>query len=392
MGTRKSNHEGSIYKDKQGRWRGVISLPSVNGKTKKKYVYGKSKKEAVEKMNEILTQLRTSTYIEPCRITLYEWLCTWLETYCKNAVRITTYINYETYIHKHIKDTIGGHRLCNLNTLIIQEFYNEKSRNGKLDGSGGLSPKTMKNMHNMLHHALDKAVQLDMIAKNPSDYTALPKRKKTEMRFFTVDEQKQLQEAIKGHRLEMAILLSLYTGIRQGELLGLTWKHVHLESNHCSYIRIVQSVNRTKSSYDSDIGKTKLSIQEPKTPNSIRTIPLLPDIAEKLREYRIQQEHYFTSNGLPETDFVFTTKTGNLVDPRDFQRDFKQLLKKKKIREINLHGLRHTFATRALESGMSAKTLSKILGHSSVGFTLDTYAHVTDALKIEEMSGMQNFL
>lgn len=111
MGTRKSNHEGSIYKDKQGRWRGVISLPSVNGKTKKKYVYGKSKKEAVEKMNEILTQLRTSTYIEPCRITLYEWLCTWLETYCKNAVRITTYINYETYIHKHIKDTRRHHLL-----------------------------------------------------------------------------------------------------------------------------------------------------------------------------------------------------------------------------------------------------------------------------------------
>ena len=92
------------------------------------------------------------------------------------------------------------------------------------------------------------------------------------------------------------------------------------------------------------------------------------------------------------TEMVFTTKAGNLVDPRDFQRDFKQLLKRKGLREINVHGLRHTFATRALESGMNIKTLSQILGHSSVAFTLDTYAHVTEDLKFEEMSAMKSFL
>ena len=389
---RNANGEGSIIKDKRGFWRGAVSLPCSDGKYKKKYVYGKTRKEVAEKMNEIIGQLRTNTYIEPCRTTLYSYLCMWLETYCKNEVRMTTYVNYETYVHKHIKDTIGGYRLCDLSTIIIQQFYNDKTKNGKLNGSGGLSPKTMKNIHDMLHRALDQAVKLDMIPKNPSDFIVLPKRKKPEMRFLTVDEQQKLQEAIKGHRMEMPILLALYTGVRQGELLGLTWKNVHIDLNGQSYIRIVQTVNRTKAVDENKDTKTEISINEPKTKHSVRTIPLLPDIAIKLSEYHEKQINYLVKNGFPDNGFVFTSTTGTIIEPRDFQRDFKKILNQNGIREVNVHGLRHTFATRALESGMSVKTLSKILGHSNVGFTLDTYAHVTERLKAEEISGMSDFL
>ena len=135
-----------------------------------------------------------------------------------------------------------------------------------------------------------------------------------------------------------------------------------------------------------------LTLNEPKTSNSVRTIPLLPEIAEKLYNHKTEQEKFSKEHSLPITGFVFTSANGNMIDPRDFQRDFKKLLKKHGIREINVHGLRHTFATRALESGMSVKTLSKILGHSNVGFTLDTYAHVTENLKVEAISEMQHFL
>lgn len=389
---RNANGEGSIIKDKRGFWRGAVSLPCSDGKYKKKYVYGKTRKEVAEKMNEIIGQLRTNTYIEPCKTTLYEYLCMWLENYCRNEVRMTTYVNYETYVYKHIKDNIGGYRLCDLSTIIIQQFYNDKAKNGKLNGSGGLSPKTMKNIHDMLHRALDQAVKLDMIAKNPSDFIVLPKRKKPEMRFLTVEEQQKLQEAIKGHRMEMPILLALYTGVRQGELLGLTWKNVHIDMTGQSYIRIVQTVNRTKAADENKDTKTEISINEPKTKHSVRTIPLLSDIAIRLSEYREKQNNYLVKNGLPDNGFVFTSTTGTIIEPRDFQRDFKKILNQNNIREVNVHGLRHTFATRALESGMSVKTLSKILGHSSVGFTLDTYAHVTEMLKAEEISGMGDFL
>ena len=389
--SRNGNGEGSIYKDKQGRWRGQVTLPSTDGKVHRKYFYGKTRKEVSDKVNELMRQLRTNTYIEPSKVTLYEWLCTWLDTYC-NELRMTTFVNYETYIHKHIKDKIGGYRLCDLTTAVIQQFYNDKSKNGRLNGSGGLSPKTLRNLHNMLHKAMTQAVNLNMIQKNPTDFVVLPKRQKVEMRYFTIEEQKHLQEAIKGERLEMAILLDLYTGMRQGELLGLKWENVHIDLNGQSYIRIVQTIYRVKNMDKNAESKTKLCINEPKTKHSVRTIPLLPEIAKRLADYHEEQADYIVKNGFTDIGFVFTSTTGTIIEPRDFQRDFKKILNKNGIREVNVHGIRHTFATRALESGMSVKTLSKILGHSSVGFTLDTYAHVTDELKIEEISCMGDFL
>lgn len=387
-----SNGEGSIYKDKQGRWRGQVTLPSVNGKVRRKYFYGQTRKEVADKVNELMNQLRNNTYVEPSKVTLYEWLCEWLEIYCKPEIRMTTYVNYETYIEKHIKDTIGGYKLCELNTALFQMFYNEKAKNGRLDGKGGINAKTLRNMNNMLHKALELAVNMDMITKNPTNFVVLPKNHKKEMRFFTVEEQKRLQEAIKGDRLEMPILLALYTGVRQGELLGLKWKYVYLDLKGESYIKIAETINRVKNTDKNIPTKTALAVNMPKTPHSIRTIPLLPDIAKRLAEYKLEQERIRMENGFPYNDYVFTSVNGAVMDPRDFQRDYKLILKRNGIREVNVHGLRHTFATRALESGMSPKTLSRILGHSSVGFTLDTYAHVTDELKAEEMAGMNGFL
>lgn len=388
---KKGNNEGSIYKDKQGRWRGQVTLPSADGKIKKKYFYGKTKKEVTEKVNELLNQIRTNTYIEPCKMTLYEWLCTWLETY-NGDIRMTTKVNYDIYVHKHIKKSIGGYKLCELNTLIIQQFYIDKSKNGRIDGAGGLSPKTLRNLHNMLHKALNQAVYLDMIQKNPTDFAVLPKSQKKEMRYFTIEEQKRLQEVIKGHRLEMAVLLDLYTGMRQGELLGLTWKNVHIDLDGQSYIKITQTLNRIKNPDSSSEHKTMLAINEPKTSHSVRTIPLLPEIAERLAMHRLGQENYHQQNDYPPSEFVFTSTTGTPIEPRDFQRDFKKILQKNNIREVNVHGIRHTYAVRALESGMSVKTLSAILGHSSTAFTMDVYGHVTEEFKHDEISRMKSFL
>lgn len=200
--TKKANNEGSIYKDKQGRWRGQVTLPSTDGKVKKKYFYGKTKKEVTDKVNELLNQLRTGTYVEPCKMTLYEWLCTWLDTF-NSDIRMTTKVNYETYVHKHIRNTIGNYKLCELNTLIIQKFYMDKSKNGRLDGAGGLSPKTLRNLHNMLHKALNQAVYLDMIQKNPTDFVVLPKRHKKEMRYFMKFQYKLInQQDEKNHLSE----------------------------------------------------------------------------------------------------------------------------------------------------------------------------------------------
>ena len=390
--SKRGNQEGSIYKDKQGRWRGVVTLYNANGKQKKKYFYGKTKREVTEKVNTLLNELRTNTYIEPCTTTLYQWLITWLDIYCRNDVRSSTLVNYETYADKHIAPTIGNIRLCDLNTIILQRFFNDKYRNGKLRGKGGLSPKTIKNMHDMIHRALNKAVQLEMIPKNPSDFVTLPKQIRRERRFLTVEEQQLLQAHLSESHIGTAILLDLYTGMRLGELLGLMWKNVHIEIGESYYIKVTQSLNRVKNYSRLCSNNTLLEIGLPKTSHSIRTIPLLPEIVDVLRKHRSDQEQYYRLKGIQSNGYVFTTLEGTWIDPRNFQRDFKLLLRKCGIREINVHGIRHTFATRALESGMSVKTLSKILGHANVGFTLDTYAHVTDDLMTDEIAHLQGFL
>lgn len=159
-----------------------------------------------------------------------------------------------------------------------------------------------------------------------------------------------------------------------------------------SYLRVTQTLNRIKNPDSTSSKKTLLAIGTPKTSYSIRTIPLLPEIADKLYQHKLNQERFVAENNLPKSEFVFTATNGKAIDPRDFQRDFKKLLQRYSIRIINVHGMRHTFATRSLESGMDIKTLSRILGHSSIQITLDLYAHVTDQLQAEHMANLQCFL
>lgn len=136
---KKGNSEGSIYKDKQGRWRGVVTLYCADGVPKRKYFYGKTKREVTEKVNNTLSEIHNNTYTEPNKITFYEWMSLWLDTYCRGELKQTSIINYETYIEKHIKPTIGNVRLQDLTPIVLQKYYQEKSKNGRIDGNGGLS-------------------------------------------------------------------------------------------------------------------------------------------------------------------------------------------------------------------------------------------------------------
>lgn len=389
---KKANNEGSIYKDKNGLWRGAVTLYCENGIPKRKYLSGKNKHEVTEKVNKLLNEVKYGDYTEPSKITLYEWMNIWLDMYCRGVLKQTTVINYETYIEKHIKPTIGNIKLCDLNPMIMQRFYQEKFRNGKLIGKGGLSPKTMHNLHTMIHTSLDKAYKMQYINRNIADFVTPPKLVKHERKFFTVEEQMELQKYLPDERIGMAVLLDLYTGLRMGELLGLPWKNVHFDFNGTSYIKIDQTISRIRNPDKSSPQKTLLIFSTPKTSYSVRTIPLLPEIAQKLYEHRQEQERWLSENGYPDIGLVFVSQNGQPIDPRNFQKTFKCMLKRHNIRIINFHGIRHTFATRSLESGMDIKTLSRLLGHSSIQISLDLYAHVTDQLQLEHISNLEMFL
>lgn len=322
------NGEGSIYKDKNGRWRGAVTLYCENGTPKRKYLSGRTKREVTEKVNKLLNEVKYNDYTEPSKITFYEWLMIWIDMYCIGQLKPSTTVNYEAYIDRHIKSSIGNIKLCDLTPLMLQRFYQEKYKNGRLDGTGGLSAKTMHNLHTMIHTALDKAYKMGYVNRNVSDLVTVPKIVKQERRFFTVEEQTELQKYLPDERIGMAVLLDLYTGLRMGELLGLPWENVHLDLNGDSYIKITQTINRIKNPDRNSPQKTILFFDTPKTKYSIRTIPLLPEIAEKLSQHREKQQHLISENGWKDTGLVFLTSTGTPFDPKNFQNAFKAMLKR----------------------------------------------------------------
>jgi hypothetical protein len=174
---KKGNNEGSIRKRADGTWEGRYSDGrNENGRQIQRSVYGKTRKEVSDKLNAILYQKQNGTYVTPNKITLSNWLCQWLHNYAEITVRPSTYISYEGYVYNHINPVLGNMAIQQITPVMIQNFYNQKYESGRVDGNGGLSAKTIRNMHNMLHQSLDQAKINGVILTNPTDGTVIPKQ------------------------------------------------------------------------------------------------------------------------------------------------------------------------------------------------------------------------
>jgi integrase len=226
-----------------------------------------------------------------------------------------------------------------------------------------------------------------MIPKNPAadGRVTLPEApKKKDIRVFTPDEQKAIEKACRGERWGMIILLDLYSGMRQGEILALAWKDVDFEKRTIS---ISKQLSRLKNFNPNIPGKTILAVQ-PYTKNSNdRVISISPAIVDKLKAYKAAEDANKAkwAEAYEDNNLVFCREDGHFVEPKTFQEFFKKTLKDAGVADGNVHALRHTFATRALEAGIPVKVVSKILGHSSIQITLDTYSHVLPELQDEAM-------
>ena len=352
------------------------------GKPKRISRYAKTKAEAVDLLHELEYQIHHMRQIDPTSTTLADWLRYWLETYKMHNLKQSTYVSYRGYIEKHVAIAFPTMKLKDLTARELQEFYNFKI-------SDGLSPKTILNIHRCLHEALKQAVLEQYIPFNPSDAVALPKREKPEIEILTREQQNRLIQASYSHRYGVFIRLTLTTGLRLGEVLGLSWDNIDLRSNTL-FVR--QTLNRLEKIDWNGIGaKTEIVMQVPKTKNSIRSIPLLPFILKELQEWRNVQlsDKAIAGAAYQDTGLVVTNPFGGYIEPRTFKDFYNQILDMSGIGRFTFHSLRHTFCTRALENDMDAKTVSAIMGHYSVAFTLDTYGHVLDSHKREEMLKME---
>lgn len=380
MAKKRANGEGTIRQRKDGRWEGLYTV-----NYKRKSVYGKTKEEVRKKLNKIQNELDSGLYTEKSNITFGAWLDEWLCIYVKPTVKLSTYGSYEGYIRNHIKPELGKTKLKDLRADMLQKFINQKLSEGRCDKvkdkdtnnlvikKGGLSEKTIKNMYNMIHSSLKQAYKNGLVYQNVSELITLPKQKRNEMCVLSVKEQQALQKAVQGERLGVGIILTLFTGLRLGELLGLKFDDIDFKAKT---VTIRRTLNRLKV-FDNADKKTDIVIGEPKTNKAKRVIPLQDFLIPLLEEHkiRITKEKLRAGNLYNYEGFIMCNEFGKYIEPRTYQDFFKKMLKKAAIQNTNFHTLRHTFATRALENGFDVKVLAEILGHADASTTLNKYAH-----------------
>ena len=387
MPKKKANGEGSIVKRKDGRYMARYTMGD-----KRCAIYGSTFEEVRIQLTDTLSKIDQGIHITPTGYTVSQWLREWLFTYALPTVKQSTYISYESYVRLHLEPALGTNKLTTLSVELLQRFFNQKKQS--------LSPKSLRNIYNMLHNCLDQAVTNGYLVRNPLQGVKLPQVTKKEILILTREEQNALHMAAQeSHTLAaFGIIFTLSTGIRMGELLGLQWGDLDY-TNHT--IRIRRTVGRLQKVDESGklipkiagIPTTEIIARSPKSATAQRTIPLFPQVWDDLMIYRNKQRNMLQAQGIPITltTPIFSTPLGLVYEPRTYEDLFKRTLKEAGVSDINFHALRHTFATRALEAGMDIKVLSSILGHAQASTTLNLYVHALPDHKKQSMEKMSNF-
>ncbi len=355
-----ARHGENIYHRQDGRWEGrYIKGYDENEKALTGYVYGKTYKEVKEKLTLAKANIKKATKILPSDILVFDWFDKWVNSL--RTVKKSTYTTYYSNINRHIKPYFYKKKLKYITKEQVQGFVDELTFK--------LAPKTVRSVFSVLRLGLEAACDKKLISSEVYTKIKLPKVVKKEVKVFTKQEQRAIEQFIESSENPnyIGILICFYTGIRIGELCALEYENIDLKRGILS---VRHTVYRVK---NKDKGKkTVVTITTPKSPSSIRDIPLPKFLIDKLK------------NNQTGSGFVIH-RDGKFIEPNVYSRRYKAILSELDIAYRKYHSTRHTFATRALEIGMDIKTLSEILGHSSPTVTLNLYAHSLPEHKKKEM-------
>lgn len=349
------------------------------GKQIQKSFSGKTQKEVREKMQAAAVDVNNKTYIEPSKLTVAEWLDIWLEDYL-GGVKPRTVDSYKTTVRVRIKPALGAIRLSSLAAHDIQKLYNTSQK-----GEHPLSAKTIKNLHGVLHKGLQQAVELGYIKFNPADACKLPRVEKAEIKPLDDEAIAEFLRVASGHKYEYIYLVTLFTGLREGEVLGLTWDCVDFKQGT---ILINKQLQKTRASGGEYV------FVSPKNNKSRRITPA-PSVLSILRaQQRRQFEQRCNSHGMWDNplNLVFTNDTGRNLSAQTVYLHFKKLIAAAGYPDTRFHDLRHSYAVAALQAGDDIKTVQENLGHHAAAFTLDVYGHVTEKMKNESAARMEAFI
>lgn len=287
---------------------------------------------------------------------IYEWL---IEK--KDYIKESTYANYSNNIFNHIIPKLGNYHLNQINHKIIQDFLLELSKNGRKDNTGGLSEKTIKDITIIVKGSIKKAINENKIKYIELSFNYPKDNKDKSIYILTRHEQNKITNYVLNNctSKNIGLLISLYSGIRIGELCALQWKDVDFKNNKLTISKTIQRIYIK----DKDNNISKIIVSTPKTKNANREIPINKDFLEILKKLKSEKDNYVLSN------------TSKYVEPRTYRKHFNKVLRKLKIKQFNFHSLRHTFATNCISLGCDYKTVSELLGHANVNITLNLYVH-----------------
>ena len=377
---------GHIKQRSKGSWTIILSLgrDPATGKRKQQWVTIKgTKKDAETKLSELQHQLNTGGYIKPDKVTLGQFLKQWLADYAAPNLSPETTQAYEIMARKHLIPGLGLIPLQQLTPAHVQAYYTEKLTSGRRDGQGGLSPRTVRHHHRLLHVLLESAVKWQLVQMNVSDSVDAPKFRPKEMRTFSQEDMLRFLESVKDTEYYAIFYTALFTGMRRSELLAIRWSDVDLD---LGFISINRSLHH--------LADKSFVFQPPKTAKSRRQVPLAPSnsIVLKLHLETQRATRLLMDQPVRDDSLVFCQTDGGPLLPHSISQAWRRLVRKAGFPGIRMHDARHTHATLMLEQGVNWKIISERLGHGSVAMTLDLYAHASPGLQQAAAQGFDKVL
>lgn len=317
---------------------------------------GMNKKQAEEKLRQILSNIYNGAHVEPAHMVVADYMDQWLDR-VRARLSPSTCDGYRKYLHLHVLPALGHHRLDKLRPVHIQALYDSMSKKG-------LSAKTVRNTHGIIHSALADGVKLQVLSHNPADSVTTPKRLKPEIAVASIEDIGAILSAVDSSVYRIPVLIVIATGVRRGEALGLQWQDFDPEHKT---LAVRRSIAQTPG---------ELHVKETKTGRS-RVVMIPDNLVQALQEHRQTQ----ATLGI-DTPWICARMDGLVMKPGAFDEAFRRLRTKIGIK-VSLHGLRHTQATQLMAAGVPVKVISERLGHSTVAITLDVYSHVSPHMQAE---------
>jgi integrase len=373
--SKRGQNEGSIYRRKDGRWAGAVSLGYVGGRLKRKTVYGATRKEVQHRMTALLSDRQKGLPVVGEKQRLDEFLTDWLENWVRPSVKPNTFSSYADTVRLHLLPTLGRVPLAKLTPQHVQAMLKARL-------ASGLSPRTVAYLRSVLGIALARALKLGLVQRNVVQLVDRPNVARHEIRPLTVEQSRSLLASAADHRLGALFSVALALGLRKGEALGLRWQEVDLDGGTLVISGALQRIGGA------------LVRAETKNNSSRRMLHVPAAALRALREHRVRQmeERLAAGEKWQDSGLVFTTTLGTPLDPRNVLRHFARVLKAAGIPHVRFHDLRHSCATLLLAQGVPARVVQDILGHSAIRVTMDVYSHVMPSMRDDAVRAMDSAL